>query len=180
AADPHCAGAGRLIARMPIVCYIFPLSLRTHYYSDETRTLFKGEPSDDIKKMYAAVYEVQAGAIGEIRAGARGREIYEWVKESFAERGFPTQVHAERIEGFIPGGGHGVGIDVHEPPRIGASDEVLEAGNVVTVEPGLYYARGRDHIPAGGIRIEDTMVVEKDGARILTRFPKDLALMIVR
>lgn len=180
AADPHCMGFGQLYARSPIVLDVFPLSLATHYYADQTRTVFKGEPSSDFKRMYEAVLDAQLGAIEEIKAGVDGRKIYNRVAEFFTLRGYPTSNTKQRpTEGFIHGVGHGVGIDIHEPPRIDATYCILEERNVVTVEPGLYYSTPREKIPVGGIRIEDMVVVTKDGCRNLTKFPKNLDDMII-
>ena len=117
--------------------------------------------------------------IRRIRAGVDGQEIYNWTLKNFDRYGFPTDFTKRPMEGFIHGVGHGVGIDIHEPPWINSSKCILEEGHVVTVEPGLYYQSARDHIPAGGIRIEDMVLVTKDGCRNLTQFPKNLESMII-
>lgn len=175
AADPHAIGSSPLQAHQPIVIDIFPVSLRTHYYGDMTRTIFKGEPSRELQKMYEAVRQAQEQAVAEIRAGIDGSHLYKETLKFFESAGYPTAFTGKQPEGFIHGLGHGVGIDIHEPPSLGPRSWILEAGNVVTVEPGLYYPRRRDRIPAGGIRIEDTVVVEKDGCRNLSLLRKDLA-----
>ena len=72
------------------------------------------------------------------------------------------------MQGFFHGTGHGVGLEIHEPPRVGPKPDILKAGMVVTVEPGLYY------LDAGGMRIEDMVVVTKEGCRVLTEAPKVL------
>lgn len=174
AADPHCLGSGPVIPYSPIVMDIFPLSLSTHYYTDQTRTFFKGEPSPELRKMYTTVLEAQELSMAMLKAGVDGKKIYEATKEYFEKQKYPTNFSRRPMEGFIHGVGHGVGIDIHEAPRIGGVSEMLDEHNVVTVEPGLYYFAPRGHIPAGGIRIEDILVVEKRGARNLTRVPKDL------
>lgn len=179
AADPHGVGSGPLQANSAIVMDVFPLSLVTHYYADQTRTFFKGAPSPDLQNMYRAVLEAQERAIANVRAGADGYDITQEVMKVFAGKEFPTEKNKRPAEGFIHGVGHGVGIDIHEYPRIGLVPEILEEGNVVTVEPGLYYHQARNHIPQGGIRIEDMLVVEKNGAKNLTNFPKDLKSMII-
>ncbi len=180
AADPHAAGAGPLQARAPIVIDIFPVSLSTHYYGDMTRTIFRGEPSKEYVRMYEAVRAAQEQAIAQVRAGADGKDIYDGVCRYFNAEGYPTRIGKNRSEGFIHGLGHGVGLEIHEPPSLGARSWTLEAGNVVTVEPGLYYRRRRDRIPAGGIRIEDVVVVEKKGCRNLTAAPKELSSVILK
>ncbi|MDO8555127.1 MAG: Xaa-Pro peptidase family protein [bacterium] len=179
AADPHCAGSGPLQAHQPIVMDVFPLSMKTHYYADMTRTVFKGRPSDELIEMYYEVMFTQDNAIHWIKAGVDGHDIYERACVRFEAAMFPTELKKRPLEGFIHGVGHGVGIDIHEPPSIGGKKDILQVGNVVTVEPGLYYSRARDHIPVGGIRIEDMVLVTKDGCRNLTQFPKDLESMII-
>lgn len=179
AADPHCVGYGPLFAHEPIVMDVFPLSLSTHYYADQTRTIFKGTPSDKMAQMYNTVWKAQDLALREVKAGVDGHLIFKKVSEYFELRGYPTDFTKRPLKGFIHGLGHGVGLDIHEAPRIGKTPEVLEEGNVVTVEPGLYYHREQDGIPAGGIRLEDMVVVEKGGCRNLTRMPKNLDWAII-
>jgi len=174
AADPHCAGFGPLYAHQPIVMDVFPLSLKTHYYADMTRTVFKGKPSQAMENMYETVRSAQALGINQIRAGIDGLKIYNWTLDYFKVHGYPTELKSRPMEGFIHGVGHGVGIDIHEPPTISSRSDILRAGNVVTIEPGLYYQQARGHIPAGGIRIEDMVLVTENGYRNLTKFPKDL------
>jgi Xaa-Pro aminopeptidase len=179
AADPHCAGSGPLPARTPIVVDVFPLSFKTHYYADHTRTLFKGEPSSGFKKMYEAVRRAQELGLEQVRHGAPGRAIQESVKQFFDDEGYPTSFSGDLPEGFIHGVGHGVGIEIHEHPRISSVDDVLEEGDVVTVEPGLYYPRSKEFIPAGGVRIEDIVVVEKGGCWDISTTPKGLDWAVV-
>ena len=173
AADPHCMGSGPIIARQPIVMDIFPVSLATHYWADMTRTFFKGEPSGDLARMYKAVLGAQETGIAMIRAGVDGGAVHRAAAEYLASAGFPTRIAGGRAEGFIHGLGHGVGIDIHEAPRLGAGHQILEAGNVITIEPGLYYRKPRKGIPAGGIRIEDVAVITESGCDLITQFPKD-------
>lgn len=179
AADPHCMGRGVLHARVPIVIDIFPVSIATHYYADMTRTVFKGEPAQEYIKMYEAVRAAQEIAINKIRPGADGKRIYSEVQEYFSAQGYQTTVDSKMAEGFIHGLGHGVGIDIHEHPRLGSRGVMLEEGHVVTVEPGLYYHQARKGIPAGGIRIEDMVRVTGKGNRNLTKAPKDLVSIII-
>ena len=179
AADPHCAGFGPLYAHQPIVMDVFPLSLEAHYYADMTRTVFKGQPSQELMKMYNHVRFAQETGIGQIKAGADGQKIYNWTLDYFNVNRYLTELKNRPMEGFIHGVGHGVGIDIHEPPTISSRSDILRAGNVVTVEPGLYYQQARGHIPAGGIRIEDMVLVTKNGCRNLTKFPKDLESMVI-
>ena len=129
------------------------------YCSDCTRTLVEGEPPIAHREAYEVVLAAQEAALGEIKAGASGRELDAVARNLIAEAGYG--------ELFGHGLGHGVGIEVHEPPRLSRrSDDVLQAGEVVTVEPGVY-------LPGEfGVRIEDLVVVTDDGHRNLSSRPK--------
>jgi Xaa-Pro aminopeptidase len=164
--DPHDVGSGPIRGGDPIIIDIFPRSEKTGYFADITRTVVKGKPGLKARKMYDAVSAAQRGALKMIRHGARGRDIHGAILEVFVKRGFPTGSMDGRMQGFFHGTGHGLGLEIHEPPRIAMTDLRLEAGMVVTVEPGLYYA------DTGGVRIEDTVLVTRTGIRNLTRFPK--------
>ena len=178
-ADPHCAGSGHLQAHQPIVIDVFPLSMKTHYYADMTRTVFKGQPSSELIKMYYHVRFAQEAGIKMVKVGVDGKNIYDWTLQYFESQKYPTDFKKRPMEGFFHSVGHGVGIDLHELPSIASSHDILQEGNVVTVEPGLYYSQARDHIPVGGIRIEDMVLVTKNGCRNLTKFPKDLESVVI-
>ena len=111
--------------------------------------------------------ECQELALGRIHAGADGKGIHQAVMDLFEGRGYATGEIDGHMQGFFHGTGHGVGLDIHEPPRIGMTSSILQAGHVVTVEPGLYYP-GR-----GAVRIEDLVVVTQDGCENLTTYPKE-------
>jgi Xaa-Pro aminopeptidase len=175
AADPHERGHGPLKAGESIILDIFPVDKTSRYYSDMTRTFVKGEPGEELQRMYDAVHESQEAALATIRAGVNGRDVHKKVSDILHEAGYETLIHDQQLgeplqEGFIHGTGHGVGLEIHEAPRVSIADEKLVPGDVVTVEPGLYYP----HI--GGIRIEDIVVVTEDGCRNLTEFPKEFRL----
>lgn len=178
AADPHCKGFGPLRPYQPIVMDVFPMSRETHIFADMTRTVFKGEPSQELTRMYETVLASQEGAIQQIRQGVDGKDIHEWVVRYLDASGYPTTT-GDNPEGFFHGLGHSLGLEIHEPPSLNRTSYILRIGNVVTVEPGLYYSRARDHVPAAGIRIEDMVLVTEDGCENLTKFPKDLASMII-
>jgi Xaa-Pro aminopeptidase len=169
-ADPHARSSGLLRAGEPIVLDIYPLHKGHRYWGDLTRTVIKGTPQPGIERMYDAVLGAQEEGVRRIRAGANGRDLHRALCEVLHRAGysslhpdFATPASAAR---FIHGTGHGLGLEVHEPPRIGNVDMTLLEGDVVTVEPGLYD-------PAiGGVRIEDLVVVTKDGCRNLTPYPK--------
>ena len=170
ACDPHCIGSGPLPANEPIVLDVFPVSLKSRYYADMTRTVVRGNASEKVRRMYEAVRHGQEIAFSRIKAGAEGRQIHEAILRYFEQEGFPTGEIGGRMQGFFHGTGHGVGLEIHEPPRIGAADDTLQAGQVVTVEPGLYY------LDAGGVRLEDMVLVTETGCENLTAFPKLLEL----
>jgi Xaa-Pro aminopeptidase len=172
AADPHERGSGPLRAGEAIILDVFPRGQEGRYYADMTRTFVKGEPAEGLQNMYDAVLEAQKTALSMIRAGVNGRDVHDKVSDILHERGYKTGKHDQRpgeplTEGFFHGTGHGVGLAVHEAPRVSIADEELKSGDVVTVEPGLYEPG------VGGVRIEDLVVVTEDGCRNLTNFPKE-------
>jgi Xaa-Pro aminopeptidase len=164
--DPHNQGTGPIRPNQGIIFDIFPRSSTSHYFADMTRTVVKGKASDELRRIYDAVLAAQLRGIEMIRDGASGGAIHAEVARTMEARGYPTGVVGGRNQGFFHGTGHGVGLDIHELPRISRLDYELKAGQVVTVEPGLYYL-GR-----GAVRIEDMVLVEPGGCRNLTRSPK--------
>ncbi len=133
------------------------------YCSDMTRTLVVGEPSPTVARLLVVVEAARAAGVAAMRAGRPCAEIDRTCREVIVEAGWGEQ--------FVHGTGHGVGLEIHEHPRLGAtSPDVLAAGHVVTVEPGVYLAG------EAGVRIEDLVVVEPDGCRVLTRTPHDAVL----
>ena len=171
AADPHDRGSGPLRPDEAIIVDIFPCSKETGYYADMTRTFCVGEPSDTIERWYDLTLEAQTAALDAIEAGVSASDVHDAVCDVYEAAGLPTLRADETTEtGFIHTTGHGVGLDIHEYPRISEEPTELEAGNVVTVEPGLYD-------PAvGGVRIEDLVVVTEDGHENLTEYRKALAV----
>ena len=168
--DPHESGYGPLRAHTTIILDIFPRDMGTGYYGDITRTVVRGRASDAVKRMYAVVGAAQAVAFRTLRAGVNGQEVHLAIQELFVHEGYKTGQVRGRMQGFFHGTGHGLGLEVHERPRVGAVSEKLRAGHVVTVEPGLYY---RD---IGGVRLEDVAVIQRTGMRNLARFPKTLEI----
>ncbi|MFQ5580424.1 MAG: M24 family metallopeptidase [Nitrospiria bacterium] len=168
--DPHNEGSGPLRANESIILDIFPRSVESRYFADMTRTVVKGSPSDGLKRLYDAVLEGQTLGISLVKDGASGREIHEKISDLFEKKGYHTGKVNGRMQGFFHGTGHGLGLDIHEPPRISRSDWPLKEGEVVTVEPGLYYP------DIGAVRIEDMVLVEKAGCSNLTSYPKFLEI----
>jgi Xaa-Pro aminopeptidase len=174
-ADPHERGRGALRAGESIIIDIFPVDLSTRYYSDMTRTFVKGEPDEGLKEMYDAVLASQEAALFMVKAGVNGKDVHNKVAEVLHEAGYKTNVHDQEkgkplTEGFFHGTGHGVGLEIHEAPRVSLADDELIPGDVISIEPGVYDPK------IGGVRIEDLVVVTEDGCRNLTEFPKRFVL----
>lgn len=169
AADPHWRGRGALEADEPIIVDIFPRH-ESHYHADMTRSFVRGS-NHEAEEIYDAVLEAQEAAFTVLEGGAgvSGEEVHEAVCDSFEDAGYPT-LRGDAEEGFIHSTGHGVGLDVHELPRLSQGAGELEAGNVVTVEPGLYMEG------VGGVRVEDLVVVREDGFENLTDYDRELGL----
>jgi Xaa-Pro aminopeptidase len=168
AVDCHAEGAGPVRANELIVVDIFPRSASTGYYGDMTRTYLKGKASPAQRKLVKTVRDAQLLALSLIKPGIAGVKVHEAVQKFFEERGYKTARNAQNgfEEGFFHGLGHGLGLDVHEDPGLNTRGvKPLVAGNVVTVEPGLYY------IGTGGCRIEDNVVVTDGGCELLSRHP---------
>ncbi len=163
---PHHSGQGPIFADKPLVIDIFPRSQETGFFGDMTRTVIRGEPSEKLVKMYNTVLNGQKLGISMIKDGVKSKDVHTAIVDYFNEQGFETGNLNGKQQGFIHSTGHGLGLEIHEPPRIGMGEEILREGNVVTVEPGLYYEK------LGGIRIEDVIVVEKNGCTNLTKYPK--------
>ena len=165
ACDPHERGSGPLRPHELIIIDIFPRVTRTGFYGDMTRTFLRGRATDAQRKLVAAVRAGQQVAFSKIRAGVIGRDVHRSVVELFVKRGFETKSSPQGSVGFFHGTGHGLGLAVHELPRMGPSgDAPLKRNSVVTVEPGLYYPG------MGGCRIEDVVQVTSSAPRMLSRY----------
>lgn len=170
ACDPHEEGSGPLPADRSIIFDVFPRSSRTRYFADMSRTVVRGTPSPELARLYRTVLDAQEEAIGKVRDGADGATIHREICERFDAAGYRTGLVNGRMQGYFHGTGHGVGLDIHEAPRISRTGSVLQEGQVVTVEPGLYYPG------LGAVRIEDMVLVTRDGCRNLTDYPKTFVL----
>jgi Xaa-Pro aminopeptidase len=160
---PHAEPGEREIARGELVVFDMG-ALLDGYCSDCTRTFATGEPGEEAREVYDLVLTAQLAGLGAIRAGASGREVDAVAREIIDEAGHGDQ--------FGHGLGHGVGLEVHETPRLATtSEDELREGNVVTVEPGIYLP-GRF-----GVRIEDLVVLTADGCRNLSGLPKELQIV---
>jgi Xaa-Pro aminopeptidase len=160
---PHAEPGARQIGRGELVVFDMGAKL-DGYCSDGTRTFATGEPGEAARLVYETVREAQEAALAAVKAGTKAEDVDTVARELIAAAG-----HGER---FGHGLGHGVGLEVHEEPRVSQrSDDVLAAGEVVTIEPGIY-------LPGElGVRIEDLVVVSEDGLRNLSTLPKTLQLV---
>src|SRR5881392_2847334 len=168
ACDPHERGFGPLYADSLIILDVFPRDAKTGYFGDMTRTVLRGRASDAQRKLWETVKAGQALGLREIRAGIDGMKIHKAIQALFRKRGYPTEVRKGKNVGFFHGTGHGLGLEIHEYPRL--QKVTLKDRQVLTVEPGLYYPG------LGGARLEDVVMVTKTGCRILSRFPKQLEI----
>jgi len=164
-AIPHIAGTGTLRSDEPIVIDLFPVDEGSGYYADMTRTVVKGKPSPEILAMYSALREAKQLGISKIKAGVSGADVHQTVVDFFKDQGYESGT-----KGFVHNLGHGVGLQVHELPTVGPAGTVLATGNVITVEPGLYYPG------IGGVRLEDIGKVTAHGFDNFTLFPEDLVV----
>jgi len=169
-ADPHNIGSGFIRAHQPIIIDIFPRVLATGYWGDMTRTYVKGKAAPEVKKIYITVSEGQDIGLSMVKDGADGTLIHKAITNHFESQGYPTKMVRGKQTGFFHGTGHGVGLQIHEAPGISTRPSTLKSGQVVTVEPGLYYPG------LGGVRIEDMVVVRDNGCDNLTRHKRQLEI----
>ena len=160
---PHAEPGEREIGQGELVVFDMGAQL-DGYCSDGTRTFATGEPGEEARQVYGIVLEAQLAALEAVKAGVKGEDVDAVARKMIDAAGYG--------EHFGHGLGHGVGLEVHEAPRLSLrSDDVLAAGEVVTVEPGIY-------LPGKlGVRIEDFVVVTEEGLRNLSSLPKDLQLV---
>lgn len=160
---PHGKGSDRCIENGELVTFDFG-AVYQGYHSDETVTVAVGEPDARQREVYGIVKDAHDRALAAVKPGIALRELDRLARGHIEEKGYGSF--------FGHGLGHGVGLDVHEKPVVSyRSEGVVEEGMVFTIEPGIY-------IPGwGGVRIEDTVLVERDGCRLLTKVPKELMVV---
>lgn len=162
-ASPHGKPGARKVEKGDMILFDLGV-IYDGYCSDITRTVAFGEPSEAQKAIYNAVLAANSNAIAAVKPGVRAMDLDKIARD--------TITHAGYGEYFTHRLGHGLGISVHEFPSVtGANDMVMEEGMVFTIEPGVYKS------DVTGVRIEDDVVVTKDGVEVLTKFPKDLIVL---
>ena len=169
----HDMGSGPIPPHAPLVVDIFPRDNGSAVFTDMTRTFVVGDVPDDVREWHRLCKEALDAAVAEVRAGAETRAVFDITCDIFEAAGEPTQrtktPGEPLVDGFFHGLGHGVGLEVHEEPGMGLlSEKTFVAGDVVTVEPGLYRAG------YGGVRLEDIVLVTGSGAEVITDYPYDL------
>lgn len=165
ACDPHEGGHGPLRANQLIIVDVFPRVSKTGYHGDMTRTFLKGRASEAQRKLVHTVREAQSRAIAKVKAGTPYASVHAAVTSCFDEQGYRTFNENGQWHGFFHSTGHGLGLEVHEAPRLSKVPGRLKVGEVVTVEPGLYYPG------LGGCRIEDVVAATADGHQPLSKAP---------
>lgn len=160
---PHAHPTGNLLASNELLLVDMGV-MKSGYASDMTRMFHFGAPSAKTRKQYRAVLEAQLAAVDKVRAGVTAGAVDRSAREVLKKQGLDKL--------FTHSTGHGLGLEIHEAPRLGRKDKTrLEAGMVITIEPGIYEEGW------GGIRIEDTVLVTATGAQVLTPTPKELVVL---
>ncbi len=171
-ADCHNNGSGPLRTGEPVIVDIFPRNRETLYYGDCTRTVVHGSIPPELAKMRDAVAAAKEAAIAAVRPGVTGEAIHEVTARTLTQHGYevgrPDEVSGDGAA-MVHGTGHGVGLEVHEPPLLDRLGPELVVGDVLTVEPGLYRS------PMGGVRLEDMIVVTEDGCENFNSLPEGLS-----
>jgi Xaa-Pro aminopeptidase len=168
--DPHDNGHGEIFANTSIIVDIYPRSRENHYYTDMTRTFCKGKASSELKKMYESVHDAQNLVFEKLHANADGKLIHASVFNFFGDGGFKSGTINGYLQGFFHGTGHGLGLECHESPYISSNGEILPENSIVSNEPGLYY------LGIGGVRIEDLVLITKNGFENFTNYEKVLEI----
>ncbi|MFO7905857.1 MAG: M24 family metallopeptidase [Planctomycetota bacterium] len=171
-ADCHNAGSGPLRTGEPVIVDIFPQDRQTLYNGDCTRTVVHGDVPDQVRDMRRAVAAAKAAAIAAIRAGVTGEQVHGVTTTVIEQHGYsiglPAEDAPEDFCAMVHGTGHGVGLEVHEPPLLDMKGPELVGGDAVTVEPGVYSKA------TGGVRLEDLVIVTSEGCINLNQLPEEL------
>lgn len=164
ACDPHEVGYGPLRPHKLIIIDVFPRVQKTGYHGDLTRTFLKGFASPAQRTLVKIVQAAQRSAMQSVAAGVKGDDVHRTAQQVFDEAGYLNERNKNGFAGFIHSTGHGLGLEVHEAPRVALGASNLKAGQVITIEPGLYYPQ------IGSCRIEDVVRVTKTGYEMLSSF----------
>ena len=169
---PHDRGSGAIHADEPIVMDVFPRMLATGYWGDLTRTVVKGHAPRIVRSAFDAVCRARDAAEAALRPGVIPADIHRAAEKILTDAGFPTGRREDGgYYGFFHGLGHGVGLEIHERPSLNPrGDQPLRGGEIITVEPGLYYPEW------GGIRMEDMVCITASGAERLTKISDDFEI----
>jgi len=171
--DCHELGSGPLRTGQPIIIDIFPLDKNSKYNGDCTRTVVHGKIPEEIQKMHDAVVAAKRAGTNVTKAGVTGEEVHLATVGVLLDHGYveglPTETDDATFCSMPHGTGHGIGLDVHEPPLLDRNGATLLAGDVVTIEPGLY-----SHA-LGGIRVEDMVLVTEEGCENFNTLPEGLS-----
>lgn len=168
ACDPHERGSGPLRADELIILDVFPRDAATGFFGDMTRTVVRGRASEAQRKLWHTVLQAQQNSIAAMKPRADGKALQDSVRQFFTDQGYPTEQRDGRWCGFFHGLGHGLGLEIHEEPRIARTK--FQPGQVLTVEPGLYYPG------VGGARHEDVVVITAKGNDLLSKFQRPFEL----
>jgi len=171
--DCHELGRGPLRTGQPVIIDIFPLDKSSMYNGDCTRTVVHSEIPEEVQKMHTAVVAAKNAATSATKAGVTGEAVHLETIRVLEEHGYveglPKENDPPTFCSMPHGTGHGIGLDVHEPPLLDRNGAVLLLGDVVTIEPGLY-----SHA-IGGVRIEDMVLVTDDGCENFNSLPEGLS-----
>ena len=168
ACDPHERGTGPLKANTLIILDIFPRDAAGGYSGDLTRTVIRGRANEAQRQLWNVALQGQELALTRMKPGVSGSDLHNEVKTFFSKNNYPTEQRDGRWSGFFHGSGHGLGLEIHEIPRFSSTN--FQIGQVLTVEPGLYY------YGVGGVRHEDVVTITKRGVKLLSKHPKPLEI----
>jgi Xaa-Pro aminopeptidase len=170
--DCHDHGHGLLKTGEPVIVDIYPRVKQTLYNGDCTRTVVHGDIPEEVRRMHAAVVAAKAAATAAVRPGVTGQQVHEATTQSILKSGYymglPGPQDSDRYCAMTHGTGHGLGLEVHEPPLLDRGGPALLESDILTIEPGLYCRA------IGGVRVEDMVVVTQGGCRNLNRLPEGL------
>lgn len=172
AADCHWLGYGPIKTGEPVIVDIFPVNQSTRYCGDCTRTVVHGDAPDEVVRMHAAVADAKTQSIAATRAGVTGELVHQTTAETLISHGYrmglPKESDPDTYCAMTCGTGHGIGLEVHEPPLLDYKGPELLVGDALTVEPGLYCRA------IGGVRLEDMLIVTESGCENLNTLPEGL------